>query len=50
MIIEAIEKTDAPSLYAIKQKLPDDFTFGEIRAVLNYRQYLHERETTSVNK
>jgi DNA-binding NarL/FixJ family response regulator len=46
-IIEAIEKTGTPSLYAIKQKLPDDFTFGEIRSVLNYRQYLQERETAS---
>jgi uncharacterized protein YpbB/nucleoside-triphosphatase THEP1 len=46
-ITEAIEKTDTPSLYAIKQKLPDDFTFGEIRSVLNYRQYLQERETTT---
>ena len=43
-INEAIAKTDVPSLYAIKQKLPDDFTFGEIRSVLNYRQYLQERE------
>jgi Helix-turn-helix domain len=43
-ITKAIEKTDVPSLYAIKQKLPDDVTFGEIRAVLNYRQYLSEKE------
>jgi uncharacterized protein YpbB len=46
-ITQAIEKTDAPSLYAIKQKLPDDISFGEIRAVLNYRQYLHEKETSA---
>ena len=46
-ITEAIAKTDVPSLYAIKQKLPDDFTFGEIRSVLNYRQFLQERETTA---
>src|SRR5439155_23271316 len=44
-IQQAIDKTEAPSLYAIKQKLPDDFTFGEIRAVINYRQYVHEKET-----
>jgi uncharacterized protein YpbB len=44
-IQQAIATTETPSLYAIKQKLPDDFTFGEIRAVLNYRQYLHEKET-----
>lgn len=44
-ITEAIEQTDAPSLYAIKQKLSDDFTFGEIRAVLQYRQYLQAPAT-----
>jgi Fic family protein len=45
----AIDDTITPSLYAIKQKLPDDFTFGEIRAVLNYRQYLQEKETAGSN-
>jgi len=47
VISEAVEKTDVPSLYAIKQKLPADFTFGEIRAVINYRQYLQERESAT---
>jgi DNA-binding NarL/FixJ family response regulator len=47
IILEAVEKTDVPSLYAIKQKLPDTITFGEIRAVLNYRQYLQEREAAT---
>lgn len=46
-IQEAIDNTVTPSLYAIKQRLPDDFTFGEIRAVLNYRQYLQERESAA---
>ncbi len=45
LITKAIAATDAPSLVAIKQKLPDDFTFGEIRAALNHRQYLQEKET-----
>ena len=36
IVIAAIEKTDAPGLNPIKDLLDDTFTFGEIRAVLNY--------------
>ena len=42
-ILQAIEQTSLPSLVAIKHKLSDDFTFGEIKAVLQYRQLLQQQ-------
>ena len=42
-ILEAIAKTREPGLTAIMRNLGKDYTFGEIKAVLQYREFLHQQ-------
>ena len=46
-IMEAIEKATAPGLSAIRQQLNDSYSFGEIRAVLQYRDLLQAEKAAT---
>lgn len=46
-ILKVIEEVDFTAT-AIKHKLSDDFTFGEIRAVMNYYRLQQEQKTEAV--
>ncbi|UYQ91360.1 DNA helicase RecQ [Chitinophaga horti] len=43
-IIEAIDRLGAEALSPIKERLGDQFSYGEIRAVISYHQWLQEQE------
>ncbi len=43
-ILEALEKMEGQALNPIKHALGSDYSFGEIRAVLNYRSYITQLE------
>lgn len=42
-ILQAIAKTKEPGLTAIMRNLGSEYTFGEIKAVLQYRELLHQQ-------
>ena len=46
-ILKAIEGTKEPGLSAIRQQLNESYTFGEIRAVLQYRGLLQAEKTAT---
>jgi len=41
-ILVVIKEIQAVSIQPVKQKLGDDFTYGEIRAVMNHLQVLEK--------
>ena len=46
-ILAALEKMEGPSINPVKRALGDNYSFGEIRAVLNYRTYKTQQEKKS---
>lgn len=42
VIQQALKETEEPTLSAIKEKLGDDYTYGEIRMVFNHLEYLNK--------
>ncbi len=44
IIMHTIDETDGASMNSVKQKLGDDYSYGEIRAVLNHRARLNSKD------
>jgi len=40
--INALKESQASGLTAVKEKLGDDYTYGEIRAVISYLQWMQQ--------
>jgi hypothetical protein len=43
-ILEVLNEIGGNAALPIKEKLGDDYSYGEIRAVMNYRQWIQVKE------
>jgi len=46
IILKAIEQTDAPGLTPIKEKLSNDISYGDIKAVMGYKHFMQQQATS----